>query len=50
MCRHLVVQHPSIEGLRDYDLVGAGLKPALSLHNANPTPYYYPIISKISVY
>ena len=23
-------------------MVGAGLKPALSLYNANPTPYYYP--------
>ena len=23
-------------------MVGAGLKPALSLCNANPTPYYYP--------
>ena len=23
-------------------MVGAGSKPALSLYNANPTPYYYP--------
>ena len=27
----LVVQHPGIEGLPDYDLVGAGLKPICSL-------------------
>ena len=34
----LVVQHPSIEGWRGYELVGAGLKPALSLYNPIPTP------------
>ena len=28
-------------------MVGVGLKPALSLYNANPTPYYYPSFQRL---